>query len=322
MNFYSYSAQLAQHHSDIEQHWQRSEQGYLNAPSGRLFYAYHIPPATKYSVVLVNGRIESAWKYQELLWELSKNNIAVFTFDHIGQGLSERQLKNPQIGYINKFTDYADDLNAFIDNIVTPNQQGPLFILAHSMGAAISCDFLSRYKHSICGAFLSAPMLDIFTHNTPYPVAKCAAKIACSLGLSKRYAFGQQDYEFVPFEENKLTQCHTRYQRFRSLYQSEAELRLGGVSFGWLNQAFNFISKVPKLKIHTPLMIASAGQDEVVNSQAQINFVASTPSARLHTYQDAKHELLCEKDSIRHAVLESFYQFCDDLGLTAKETGS
>ncbi|BBN82717.1 lysophospholipase L2 [Pseudoalteromonas sp. A25] len=322
MNFYSYSTQLAQHNSDIETHWQNSEQGYLKASSGKLFYSYHIPKTAKYSVVLVNGRIESAWKYQELLWELAQNNIAVFTYDHIGQGLSERLTPNPQVGYIKKFTDYGDDLNAFIEKIVTPLQQGPLFILAHSMGAAVSCDYLSRYSPAINGAFLSAPMFDIHTHNTPYKLAKWVAKIGCWVGLSKHYAFGQSNYLPVAFDENQLTHCHTRYQRFRSLYQKETELCLGGVSFNWLNEVFNFIEKIPSLNITTPLLIASAEQDEVVNNRAHTQFIKTHPNAHIKTFANAKHELLCEKDDIRHSVLNEFYLFCDSLGLTAKETGS
>ncbi|NOU51613.1 alpha/beta fold hydrolase [Pseudoalteromonas sp. JBTF-M23] len=322
MNFYSYSTQLAQHNSDIERHWQRSEQGYLKAPSGKLFYSYHIPKTAKYSVVLVNGRIESAWKYQELLWELAQNNIAVFTYDHIGQGLSERLTGNAQTGYVSRFTDYGDDLNAFIEKVVMPRQKGPLFILAHSMGAAISCDYLSRYSHPISGAFLSAPMFDINTHNTPYKLAKWLAKIGCWLGLGKHYAVGQSNYFPVPFEENQLTHCHIRYQRFRSLYQNEAELCLGGVSYGWLNQTFNFIEKIPNLIIQTPLFIVSAEQDEVVDNRAHARFIETHPDAQLRTIANAKHELLCETDDIRQTVLKEFYQFCDNLGLTTKETGS
>ncbi|CAH9056511.1 Lysophospholipase L2 [Pseudoalteromonas sp. CIP111854] len=322
MNFYSNSAQLAQHNSAIKQHWLHCQQGYFNGSNGRLFYAYHIPKTANYSVVIVNGRIESAWKYQELMWELAKNNIAVFTYDHIGQGLSERLLTNPHVGHVTQFSNYADDLNTFITNLVMPQQKGPLFMLSHSMGAAISCDYLSRYPSTISGAFLSAPMFDIYTHNIPYRLATWVAKIACWLGLSKRYAFGQSNYVNTPYHENQLTHCPTRYQRFRALYQSEAELCLGGVSFGWLNQTFRFIANLPDLKIQTPLFIASAEQDEVVNNHAQIRFSHAHPNANLKVFSGAKHELLCEKDEIRHAVLSEFYQFCDSLGLTAKDTGS
>ncbi|MCF6435314.1 alpha/beta fold hydrolase [Pseudoalteromonas sp. MMG022] len=322
MNFYSYSASLALHNGDIEKHWQRSQQGYFAGSSGRLFYSYHLPAAAKYSVVLVSGRIESAWKYQELLWELAQNNIAVFTYDHIGQGLSERLTSNPQVGYVRKFSDYADDLNTFINNIVRPQQKGELFILAHSMGAAITCDYLARHDNHISGAFLSAPMFDIHTHNTPYKLAKWIAKMGCWLGFSKYYAIGQSNYLNLPFDENQLTHCHTRYQRFRTLYQNEAELCLGGVSFGWLNQAFKFISSIPKLEIHCPLFIASAEQDDVVDNHAQQRFAQNHPTAQLHSFAGARHELLCEQDTIRYAVMEHFYQFCDDLALTAKDTGS
>ncbi|TMP43576.1 alpha/beta hydrolase [Pseudoalteromonas citrea] len=322
MNFYSHSKHLVQHQKEIEQHWQSCRQGYFSAKSGKLFYAYHVPQAAKYSIVLINGRIESVWKYQELLWELAKNNIAVFSYDHIGQGLSPRTLTNPHIGHVHRFNDYTDDLHCFMQNIVEPNAVGTTFMLAHSMGAAISYDYLANYPHAVSGAFLSAPMFDIQTHDVPYWLAKIIARLGSMLGFAKLYAFGQGDYEPPEFWDNKLTQCATRYQRFRTLYQNEAELRLGGVSFNWLSETFNIITKLPTFTPNIPIHIASAENDLIVNNQAQTDMAKLHHNISISHYANARHELLCEIDDTRHAVLSQMYHFYDALAFTAKETGS
>jgi lysophospholipase len=322
MNFYSLSKHLVQHQQEIERHWQSCQQGYFSTKNGKLFYAYHVPKAAKYSIILINGRIESVWKYQELLWELAKNNIAVFSYDHIGQGLSTRSLTNPQIGHVDHFSDYIDDLHSFMQNIVEPNAVGARLILAHSMGGAISYNYLANYPHTISGAFLSAPMFDILTHDVPYFLAKFIAHTGSILGFANNYAFGQGDYEPAEFWDNKLTQCATRYQRFRTLYQNEAELRLGGVSFKWLSQAFKAITELPTFTPNIPIHIASAENDVIVNNQAQVNIAKLHRNISISHYTNARHELLCEIDDIRSAVLSDMYHFYDALAFTVKETGS
>ncbi|MDK1312591.1 alpha/beta hydrolase [Pseudoalteromonas ardens] len=310
--FYSDSNHLIDNLPYIEAHWKRCDQGTFESPLGPLFYACHIPEQAHFAVILVNGRIESAHKYQELLWELANNQIAVFTFDHPGQGLSGRFLDNEHIGYIPRFTQYGDCLDAFFTQIVLPKWQGKSVILAHSMGGAIACDYLSRFSSPVAGAFLSAPMFAINT--APYPdwFARGIASLACNLGLSKHYAIGQTDYQPKAFTDNELTQCEQRYTLFRQLYQAHSALQLGGVSFRWLQQALTFTTDLTKLRINLPLSIASAQQDSIVCPAAHTMFAANNNACQLSHYP-GKHELLCEVDTIRRAVLEQFYTFAAQL---------
>ena len=321
MTFYSTSQQLEQHLPDIDQHWQQAQKGFFNSPFGRLFYTYHIPANATHAVVLVNGRIESAHKYRELLWELSQNRLAVFTFDHPGQGYSERLLPDTQIGYVRRFENYAEALHCFMTDIVCKHTQLPIVLLAHSMGAAISCDYLQLFQpKQVVAGYLSAPMLGINT--APYPtwVAQAIAATACLLGLGKRYAIGQTQYLEKPFADNDLTHCPERYALFRGLYNQYPELQLGGVSFAWLNAALRKCQALQHVNIKVPLRIASAEQDTVVDNLAQRQFAAKQPHTTITSFA-GKHELLCEQDSTRKAVLDDFYAFIVSLE-TAKETGS
>ncbi|MGA4605512.1 alpha/beta fold hydrolase [Pseudoalteromonas maricaloris] len=319
--FYSQSKQLESHLPEIDKHWQGCQKGFFDTPHGRLFYAYHIPEKATFSLVLVNGRIESAHKYRELLWEFAQNNIAVFTYDHPGQGYSPRLLKDKQIGYVRRFEDYAATLHCFMDQIVAKQNTLPLFILAHSMGGAITCDYLTLFApHNIEGVYLSAPMLGINT--TPYPAwfAEGLAGAACLFGLGKHYALGQVHYHNKPFQDNDLTDCPIRYALFRGLYDQFPELQLGGVSFAWLYTALHKCRSFQDIKLDLPIRIATASEDSIVDNQAQVHFAAHRDNVTVTEFI-GKHELLCEQDNTRKAVLDDFYAFTAEL-LSAKETGS
>ncbi|MFY8329129.1 alpha/beta fold hydrolase [Pseudoalteromonas sp. ZZD1] len=286
---------------------------HLTTANGDLYYGFAIPEHAHTAVVISSGRIEGLDKYQELLWELYKNNYAVFIVDHQGQGRSYRALANPHKGFVNQFSDYAQDLSLFDSKIVKQYWQGKKVMLGHSMGGAIAFDYLARFENSYSGVFLSAPMFDIYTKGTPKPLAKLAARLACLLGLNKLYAFGQGDYKPEEFGLNVLTGSEIRYQLFRKTYHQEPSIQLGGVTYGWLNAAFKFIHEIDNLTLSVPMFIASAQLDTVVDNQAQHDITHKQKTAILETFSGAKHELLFEQDKIRKAVLTRFYEFCGSL---------
>ena len=312
--FYSTEQNLLTQQPEITQFFQQQlHKAQLTTDNGDLYYGYVIPEHAKAAIVICSGRIEGLDKYQELIWELYKNNYAVFIIDHQGQGRSYRALANPHKGFVNKFSDYADDLALFDRLIVSKLYQGKKVILGHSMGGAIAFDFLTRFEHNYSGVFLSSPMFDIFTKGTPKPLAKLAARAACLFGFNKHYAFGQADYLPDEFAQNDLTSSETRYDLFRQTYQTDSALQLGGVTYGWLNEAFGFMATIEQQQLSIPLFVASAENDTVVDNQAQLALVHRQSNAILQTFANAKHELLFEQDTIRKAVLSRFYQFCDSL---------
>ena len=311
--FYSSEHNLFAQQPEITQFFKhRLHKAQLCTDNGELHYAYFVPEQAKAAIVICSGRIEGLDKYQELMWELQQNNYAVFIIDHQGQGRSYRALANRHKGYVNKFSDYADDFAWFDQQVVNKHFQGKKIILGHSMGGAIAFDFLTRFEHHYSGVFLSAPMFDIHTKGIPKPVAKFVALLASLLGCKQCYALGQKDYLAEEFSINSLTSSESRYKLFRQTYQSDSVLQLGGVTYGWLNTVFQFTARLDK-QLTVPLFIASAELDTVVDNQAQYDLVHSQSNATLQTFAGAKHELLFEQDAIRQAVLSRFYTFCESV---------
>uniref|UniRef100_UPI0013D3B38A alpha/beta fold hydrolase n=1 Tax=Enterobacter cloacae TaxID=550 RepID=UPI0013D3B38A len=85
----------------------------------------------------------------------------VLIIDHRGQGLSGRMLPDTRRGHVDNFSDYVDDLAAFWQQEVQPGPWRKRYILAHSMGGAISTLFLQRHKHQCDAIALTAPMYGI-----------------------------------------------------------------------------------------------------------------------------------------------------------------
>ncbi|MCH2111017.1 MAG: alpha/beta hydrolase [Polyangiaceae bacterium] len=116
--FYSSEALLHKNDDAIAQFWQQDMQkGFVDTRQGKLFYAYHLPYQADFALVISSGRIEAAQKYQELLWEFARNNIAVFIVDHQGQGRSYRHLEDSHKGYVGHFDDYSQDLAQFEEEL-------------------------------------------------------------------------------------------------------------------------------------------------------------------------------------------------------------
>ena len=113
------------------------------------------------AILIVNGRGESYLKYQELAGDLWRQGYSLYLIDHRGQGMSDRMLDDPQKGYVDQFDDYVVDLKQFHDQIIMADQPAKLFLLAHSMGGAISARYLERWPDDIKAAVLSSPMLGI-----------------------------------------------------------------------------------------------------------------------------------------------------------------
>lgn len=313
--------------TDIASFW---ETGHFSSFQGkdntRINYAAFIFKKNAECLIIAPGRSESYLKYQEVAFDLAQLGLNIFIIDHRGQGLSERLQENPHKGYVNEFDDYADDLHTFIgvtkSHCATEKQ--PL-VLAHSMGGAITVRLLQKYPGSVKSALLASPMIAINKGGLPDWLAKTLIYSGSFINQlftdQSWYFFGQSDYKATPFEKNSLTQSAIRYQVFKQLYKNTPDVQLGGVTIQWLKQAllaqarmFTDISQ-----IQDSVIILQAENDSVVNNKIQTTFCQKLHQLSPNLCQqgspyiidDAKHELLFEKDEIRNKALTFIAEWVD-----------
>lgn len=265
------------------------------------------------TLVLIPGRSEAAAKYAELISDLNAD-YNIFIYDHRGQGASERMLGNKQIGYVEHFNDYAEDLNTLIETVVSPfaaSKSQSVYILAHSMGAAIASLYLEQHLNSaVKAAVFSSPMYHI--NLSPYAdwQAKAILELMLAMGNAHKYVMGYGPYNPKDkFEENKVSHSSQRYTMNKKLLEMQPELALGGPSYQWLKESLRagkaIVRNAGSLKI--PVMILASGEDKLVRIKSEQKFCDNVNAkggiCRMKTFSKAFHEIFMESDSVRNAAL-------------------
>ena len=268
------------------------------------------------AILIVNGRVESYLKYQELAWDLWRQGYSLYLIDHRGQGLSGRMLADPEKGYVDQFDDYVVDLKQFHDEVIAADKPAKLFLLAHSMGGAISARYLERWPDDIQAAVLSSPMMGINLGGLPKWLAKGLAATMGKVGGwfgEAPYGPGQGPYEDHGFADNELTHSEARYQAFRQVYAQHPQIRLGGATAHWIHQgiAGSDAAVADAGAIKTPLLVLQAGDDSVVDNAAQDAFCANArcEGGKPLRIEGAWHELFIEADPQRQVALNATLAF-------------
>lgn len=291
--------------------WQQRQDGFIEGQEQQPLYwvAMTRPQHTK-AIVVVNGRIESVWKYQELFYDLFQQGYDVYSYDHRGQGLSARLCPDPHMGYVEHFEHYIQDLDTLVKHWPLKGYQS-CHILAHSMGGAIATRYLQSHSDSPFHSMaVSSPMFGVCMPWYFRPIAHPLSQLLAACP-TPHYAPGHRSYYAKPFLNNRLTQSEMRYQWFRDLYESMPELKLGGPSSHWvaksLRAAQRCIDDAKRLRL--PTLILQAELDKIVANPSQQRFAEQAgEQVELQIIENARHEILFEIDPVRDQALQALLQ--------------
>jgi lysophospholipase len=277
-------------------------------------YAWAIPSNAHSAVLIMNGRVETYLKYQEVMAELYASGFAVFTLDHRGQGLSGRMLQETQKGFVDSFDDYVTDVLTFVEQVVEKKWDGRLFALCHSMGGAIGALTMLAAPKLFQKAVLCSPMFGIKPALPSWLSSWLLGAGRYKTKLKKQqadYFFGQRAYLAHPFAFNRLTHSEPRYQAMVTLYANQPDLRLGGVTTEWLAAALAAMDKIEKEArlISTPTLVFSSGKDLIIDNKRQESVARQFQQAEYVLVNGAYHELLCEADEYRNPVIKQTIEF-------------
>jgi lysophospholipase len=272
------------------------------------------------ALILLGGRTEFAEKYAELFFDLRQLNIAIYSYDHRGQGLSERILADYNKGYVDHFDDYSEDLKIFIDQVVSRGKHQRLFVLCHSMGGAVTAQFQLKYPGIFHGLIFSAPMFGINTSPASPVLTEYIAAMMVNLGCGKRYIFkGKASAWKIKFKGNPLTSNRQRFQRNIRFLENNPLLELGSPTFNWLKESMaagrEILAKCAAGALEgIPMVVLQGERDRVVTAAAQNQFSRNIPTCALHVISGAKHELLMEDDDKRNQALTVILDFLKQHG--------
>jgi lysophospholipase len=266
------------------------------------------------TVAILPGRTEFVEKYFEVTGELLARGLVVVALDWRGQGLSERDLKDPRKGHVDDFAFYERDLDALHQQVLQFLCPQPWFALGHSMGASILLAQARDGRSPFARLVLSAPMIDLYGLRFPR-LTRALAEGLDMVGLGTAFVpggsrFGVQERAF---EGNVLTSDPARFARTADILKAFPKLGLGDPTVGWLNAAFRLMNEFADAeyprRIFTPTLVLGAGEDRVVSLLALERFATRLKVGRLIVIPDSRHEILMERDHIREQFWAAFDAF-------------
>ncbi len=143
------------------------------------------------------------------------------------------------------------------------------------MGGHLALRFIFEHPALFKHVILTAPMVDV----PMAPILKRAlhrlAGLVVDHGGGHQYAIGSGKGGWCaqPFKGNRLTSDRRRFYRTQQMVTKQPGLAVGGVTYAWLNAAFNSIAELQRRadcgSINVPVLILSAGKDKIVSNRAQ-----------------------------------------------------
>ncbi len=193
-------------------------------------------------------------------------------FDWRGQGGSARATRDT--GHVERFSDYALDIDAVRRQVALPDCPPPFFGLAHSMGGHIVLAAASGLPPWIRRLVLTAPMLDYFGPTDQRRRFRTIAGLACTLGFGKAGTPGHaRRLEVVRrFEGNPLTTDRSMHTIMMDITGLRPDLAVGTPSWRWLLEACRSMDAMdapsfPRT-VPLPVLFINSGADRIVSPTA------------------------------------------------------
>lgn len=291
-----------------------AEEGYMPSFDGtKLFYRNYLVKDSIGSIVIVHGFTEYCIKYTELVWYFINAGYNVFTYDHRGHGLSEREVEGYLLAHVNSFDEYVSDLECFVNNIVIPAAgKNNINIFSHSMGGSVTTLYLMRCGDTVSRAVLSSPMVMPYTQKCPVWVLKLLLKSESKkYGWDARFKYASDFNPNHPFEKSH----DSSYPRFRhnlNIRLSDERYQTSCSTNRWMHEAVTVGKKMLSRKgikgIKAKTLLINSGSDNVVRPKPQKK-LARLLGSEYVSIPDAKHSAFITASPKLEEYLQTVFEF-------------
>lgn len=263
-------------------------------------------------IVIVPGRNEVAYQWAETAYDLRTmgHEGAIYVWDPPGQGISDRLIPDdPTVGHIDKFSDYTQSLNQFLSQVKAEAGQAP-FVIAHSMGGAISLGALARGGPAQ-ELILDDPMLNI---RIPYikPLFDTVVDLLYRMNLFQKVVLGRNG------TKKTFTSDQDRYE-YRKQLQAQMygdhNGAVPGKTLGWIAAANRGIADALATahKIEVPITVLVGTADSLIDPAGARQLEKNcNGNCRLVYVKGSEHALHEEVDEYRGKLLD---ELAERLGL-------
>jgi len=275
-------------------------------------FSWPQPGTARGSLLFLTGRGDFIEKYLEVLIHWHGQGWALSGFDWRGQGGSGRLLADPLICHQTDFDLLVGDLARFVDRWIA-EMPGPHVIVAHSMGAHLTLRMLADRPQGVDGAVLVSAMIGIRIKGVPRWLVGLLVRGATTIGFSDR-RISRRDIGDVG---GRMTSCPDRRADKLWWKANRPELASGVPSWSWVRAAFTSIARLTDTalgKIRTPILLAAAREDPIVDVGAIEHAARLLPNAELMVIDGGGHEILRETDARRLPPLARIDAFLKRIG--------
>ena len=246
-----------------------------------LYYQCWLPDIKPKAVLLVvPGLAEHSGRYTNLVNYFVPRAYAVYSLDTQGHGKSEGVRC-----YVNKFSDYVDDLKIFSDMVHSKQSDRKIFLTGHSMGSTIALAYVVQHQRDLAGLIISGTALK---PGSSIPTVLKAVVRLISLLFPK---MGVTVLDATAISQDKGVV--DAYIHDPLVYRGKLPARFGAEMVKTLNR---LPSQIPQIVL--PIIIMHGTADRLCNpegSQMLYDLVGSSDKT-LKLYQGFYHEVFNEPE--------------------------
>ncbi len=278
-----------------------------------IYYEYFLAQNPKASVIIVHGLSEFTRKFYELSYYFLNEGYNVFIFDQRCHGLSGRLTDIIELLHVDRFDDYVLDLEQFIEEIVLPTSNQPIYIYSHSMGGAISALFLEKRPEVIKKAVFAAPMLEPTVSQVPQYVGRWAVRFGkIFLGSKKKFLLSGEFNPEAPYKK-EYDPSRNRFEHNMKMRRENVYYQSTPMTFGWvcgaLTVKFKILRKSRLKRIQTPILLLSAEKDKTVENYPQRLFSEKCKTCDFKEIKGIGHSLLSSDEPKMKEILDLVFEF-------------
>ena len=247
-----------------------------------LYYQSWLPNEDSKAVLLVvHGLAEHSGRYSNLVDYFVPKGYAIFGLDHRGHGKSEGLS-----GYVEKFSDYVDDLKTFLDIVRGEQGDTKIFLVGHSVGGTIATAYTVNHQHELAGLILSAPALKVGSSVSRFNIIMTRVLS----GLLPKAGIAAIDASAISRDQTVVD----AYVNDPLVYRGKIRARLGSELVGMIEQQLP-----PRLpQVNLPVLIMHATADRLSNPEGSKILYESVSSKdkTLNYYGGLYHEVFSEPE--------------------------
>lgn len=240
------------------------------------------PVDARGTVIVVHGYLDHTGLYRNLVKELLRRQFTVVCYDLIGHGLSSGEL-----GYIDNYSQYVDQLNQVI-GAVSDFCPEPLHAIGQSTGGAILLKHLLNQVNTNSHPFVSLNLLAPLVHPNLWKFNRWAFKLTGPFRKTMKRVFrkNSHDPEFLHFLQ------------YQDPFQPQRLPR------AWIGAMAEWVAEIESHPgSNFPINVIQGDGDGTLDWRYNITlFKEKFPYMRLNLVSGAGHHMVNEREDLREKI--------------------